>query len=254
MSKNYDLLQQAELGLPNVAVFPATAQNSREAASRVVSSNSAPAHIDPSVREETLKLVQRLFLSPDSAVPKTVMFAAVDSGNGCSWLCSVTARVLAENTTGSVCLVEANFRTPSLPSSSEASARGGLMDSLREDGPIRGFAQQAAPENLWLLPCGAVRDDSLNLINGNRMKERIDELRSQFDHVLVDAPPLNLYADGMILGKLLEGVVLVLEANSTRKESALRVTASLRSMNIPVLGAVLNKRTFPIPGLLYNRI
>ena len=128
------------------------------------------------------------------------------------------------------------------------------MDSLREDGPIRAFAQQAGPENLWLLPCGSLRDDSLNLINSNRMKERIEELRAQFDHVLVDAPPLNLYADGMILGKLLEGVVLVLEANSTRKEAALRVTANLRSMNIPVLGAVLNKRTFPIPGLLYNRI
>jgi Mrp family chromosome partitioning ATPase len=86
------------------------------------------------------------------------------------------------------------------------------------------------------------------------MKERITELRSEFDYLLIDAPPLNAYADGMILGRLADGVVLVLEANATRREAALRVTESLRTTRIPVLGAVLNNRTFPIPEALYRRL
>jgi len=49
-------------------------------------------------------------------------------------------------------------------------------------------------------------------------------------------------------------LVLVLEANSTRKEAALMVMESLHAAQIKVLGAVLNKRTFPIPESLYRRL
>jgi Mrp family chromosome partitioning ATPase len=86
------------------------------------------------------------------------------------------------------------------------------------------------------------------------MKERIAELRSAFDYVLIDAPPLNSYADAMVFGRLADGIVLVLEANATRREAALRVMERLQATRIPVLGAVLNKRTFPIPSAIYKRL
>ena len=72
--------------------------------------------------------------------------------------------------------------------------------------------------------------------------------------MLVDAPPLNQYADGSILGQIADGVVLVLEANSTRRESALKAIEALRGAQADVLGAVLNKRTFPIPESVYRRL
>jgi Mrp family chromosome partitioning ATPase len=86
------------------------------------------------------------------------------------------------------------------------------------------------------------------------MKTRIDELRGEFDYVLIDSPPLNIYADGVTLGKLADGLVLVLEANSTRREAAARVAENLRAAQVRVVGAVLNKRTFPIPESLYHRL
>jgi Mrp family chromosome partitioning ATPase len=86
------------------------------------------------------------------------------------------------------------------------------------------------------------------------MKERIAELRSEFDYLLFDVPPLNVYADAMVFGRMVDGALLVLEANATRRESALRVAETLRSTKIPVLGAVLNGRTFPIPDMLYKRL
>jgi len=79
-------------------------------------------------------------------------------------------------------------------------------------------------------------------------------LRDAFDYILIDAPPLNQYAEAIGLGQLADGLVLVLEANATRRESALRVTEMLRAAQVQVLGAVLNKRTFPIPQSLYHRL
>jgi protein-tyrosine kinase len=198
--------------------------------------------------------VQRLFLTPGQASQKAVMFAAIGSGNGCAWLCAIIAKLLAESVSGSVCLVEANFRAPSLPYVFGMDNHHGFADSLRQEGAIKGFAKQVGRDNLWLLSSGALGNDSLSLLNSDRMKERITELRTEFDYLLIDAPPLNTHADGMILGRLADGVVLVLEANTTRREAALRVTESLRTTRIPVLGAVLNNRTFPIPEALYRRL
>lgn len=233
---------------------PAKAEETGVSAPRNVILAKTEACGRPMAKEESLKFVQRLFLTPGQAPPKAVMFAAIDSGNGCSGICTIVAELLAENVSGSVCLVEGNFRSPSLPSIFGVDNHHGLVDSLGQTGSIRQFAKQVGSVNLWLLSSGSLKKDSLNFLNSDRMKERFAELRREFDYLLIDAPPLNAYADAMVLGQLVDGVVLVLEANATRREAALRVTEGLRAAKIPVLAAVLNKRMFPIPAALYKRL
>ena len=254
MSKNFELLHQAGIGLGAVPATTGEAgavegknQELTAAAEQVIATG-------PGVREEALKLVQRLFLSQGHAAPRAVMFAAVDAKNGCSRLCALIAKLLAESVSGSVCLVEGNFRTPSLAEVLGVPSRLGLADSLRVDGPIRRFTKQAGRENLWLLSAGSQARDSASLLNCDQMRERIAELREEFDYLLIEAPSLSAYADGIVFGRLTDGIVLVLEANETRREAALRVVENVRALNIPVLGAVLNNRTFPIPRTLYKRL
>jgi Mrp family chromosome partitioning ATPase len=91
-------------------------------------------------------------------------------------------------------------------------------------------------------------------VNTERLRWRITELREEFDYVVIDGPPLDVCSDALGLGKASDGIVMVLEANSTRKDTAAKAVASLRECQIPVLGAVLNKRTFPIPARLYKRL
>jgi Mrp family chromosome partitioning ATPase len=210
--------------------------------------------LEPTVREETLKLVQRVFLTPGSVAPKAVLLAAIDSSKGCNWLCSVAANLLAKSVSGSVCLVEGNVRQPTLSDMFGVGCERGLVDSLQQEGPIRAFAKQMGPDNFWLLSAGAAVQDSMVLLNSDRMKDRLREIRSEFEYIVMNASPLNAFADGMVLGRLVDGVVLVLEANATRRETALRVTESLKATGIPLLGAVLNNRTFPIPAAVYKRI
>ena len=253
MSKNYELLQQAQIGAPRLPDF-------REAADAVIPKADASEAVselrigEPALRAESTKLVQRLFRTLEGTAPKVVTFAAVDSENGCNLLCASAARVLAESVPGSVCLLEADFRSPSLAHTLGVSNGCGLADALREEAPVKTWAKPIGPENLWLISSGAIAEDSLSRFNGERMVQRIRELRSEFDYLVIEAPPLSVYADGMVVGRLSDGVVLVLEANATRREAALRITESLRSSKIPVLGAVLNNRTFPIPAALYKRI
>jgi Mrp family chromosome partitioning ATPase len=253
MSKNFELMQE-------MAGAPSETAYGRESARVVVLESERDRSIardssdfDALAQQECSKLVQRIFLGqPDHF--HTVVFAGIDRGVGCSRICVETARILAASTSGSVCLVDANLRTPSLPGFLGAPNHRGLVTSLLEDGEIRSFAQQLEPSNLWLLSAGTLDSQSPSLLNSDRLKLRLQELRKEFLYVLFDAPALNLYADALALGGVAEGLVVVLQADSTRRESALKGLQTLREARINVLGAVLNRRSFPIPNFVYRRL
>lgn len=204
--------------------------------------------------DEALRLVQQVFLLQTQEPPRVVVFAGIDHGNGCSQICASVAETLAQNSRRPVCIVETNFRTPSLPGLFRTTNHYGLTDALLYDGPVNAYLKSVYLDKLWLLSSGTLAEDSPNLLTSERLSDRINELRQQFEFVIVDAPPLSRYSDALAVGQLSDGVVLILEAGSTRREVASAVTANLRSANIPILAAVLNKRSFPIPEGLYNKL
>jgi Mrp family chromosome partitioning ATPase len=252
VSKNFELMQNIGLGLekdptpeiPRARPIPVDRRGGR-------SISTFP--FDQQAHEECLQLVQRLFLL-QAEPPHCVVFAGVEHGAGCSWICAQAAELLAENTAGSVCLVEANLRSPSLTQIFGVANQKGLTDALLQDGPIGDFAKRLRRSNLWLLSCGSLTPDFPTLLNSDRLKERLSELRNEFEYVLIDAPPLRQYGDAATLGWLTDGLVMVLEANSTRREFARQIADTLQATQIKILAAVLNKRTFPIPKILYKRL
>ena len=246
MSKNFEFLQQIE---KHREVF-------QEPASPAASGNGRKPRFDVEIfgQEERMKLVQRLFNLPDSDAPRVVVFCGVESGDGSSWVCARASETLASQVKGDVCTVDANLRTPSLHQHFQAVNHWGLADAVRKPGPIRDFAKQLNGGNLWVMTCGSEAADPHAVLTSERLPSRIAELKAEFDYVLLDVPPVNLYADATLLGRLAQGVVLVLGANSTRREAARKAKESLESAKVRLLGVVLNKRTFPIPDALYRRI
>jgi capsular exopolysaccharide synthesis family protein len=255
MSKNFELMQQAGIRREMPALGEPTPGPSF---SDKTNGNRSGAQFnlkDQLTREESLKLVQNIFLLRGEESPRVVIFAGIDPGSGCSWICAHVADILASQKLGSVCMVDANLRTPALPGLFGVSNHYGLTDALSKKGSIRDFTKAVRSDNLWLLSRGSLAADAVeqpSILNSETMKARVAELRKEFDYVLIDSPPLNTYADGVAVGQLADGLVLVLAANSTRREAAMKVTENLRAAQINILGAVLNKRTFPIPELLYN--
>ena len=86
------------------------------------------------------------------------------------------------------------------------------------------------------------------------LRERLAELRLEFDYTLIQAPPAGLYSEAALLGQLSDGMILVLQANSTRRAAAKKVKQMLLATNVALLGAVLSERTFPIPQNLYKKL
>jgi Mrp family chromosome partitioning ATPase len=245
MSKNFELLTQVEV---DRGLF----QDAEEKAKPSVSTSVTPPLGDVA-REEVAKLVQSIFLtSREGNSPRAVAFCGIGHGDGASWICAQVALAVAEGA-GSVCAVDANLHVPGLHNFLGTPNGSGLAEAVRQVGPIREFLELGPRANLWVLPAGVNADSNLLLIS-ERLRERVAELRAEFDFLIFDVPPAGHANDARVLGAMLDGVVLVVGAHSTYREAARKAKESLKSANVRILGAVLNNRTFPIPGAIYSRL
>jgi MinD-like ATPase involved in chromosome partitioning or flagellar assembly len=107
---------------------------------------------------------------------------------------------------------------------------------------------------LWLIPRNVFRNDNENAWSGPWLKERLAELRKTFDYVVLYGPPAGAGSEAALLASLCDGMVLVVEANSTRRVAAQKVKERLHAANARLLGTVLSGRTFPIPDAIYRRL
>jgi Mrp family chromosome partitioning ATPase len=204
------------------------------------------------VRDEIVKLVRNLFFVPGDQAPRRVVFTGTESGTGCSWICAQVAEILASQVQGSVCLVDCNLRAPSLHQRFAVANHHGLTDALLGSGPLRSYLQRLSRSNLWLLSSGSLQESQPTLLTSDRMRTRLAELHAQFDYVLLDVASLNSCNDGIALGSFSDGVVLVVRANSSRREIARKTLQELQAAKVQPLGVVLNQRTFPIPEAIYK--
>jgi capsular exopolysaccharide synthesis family protein len=253
MSRNFELMQN--LGKER-EVFQAATE-----APAIIPTPPPPIDLQPlqlkmeeSQRDEIFKLVQRVFLVPGTERARLVLVSGMESGNGCSWICARMAEVLAAQVSASVCVVDANLRSPGLHREFGVSNHYGLTDALQVTEPVRRFVTQLSRPNLWLLSCGAEKEGSQTLLGSDRMRSLLPELQREFDYILVDAPPLREGDDTIMLGRNAEGVVLVLRANTSRRETARKAVHDLEAANVRVLGAVLNHRQFPVPESIYKKL
>jgi Mrp family chromosome partitioning ATPase len=249
MSRNFELLQQAS----KVHEISPTNEGPQ---SPLIDATGAckPVLATGMARDEITKLVNRLFLIPGTEAPRSVVFTGTESGNGCTSLCARSGELLASQVRGSVCLLDCNRRSPGLHQQFGLQNYHGLSEALSQDGGVRQYLRPLSRPNFWLLSCGSHVDNGEALLASDRMAMRLRELRDEFDYVIVDAGPLDAGTGGIILGSLADGVVLVLKANSSRRDTTRKAMEELQGAKVPILGVVLNRRTFPIPEAIYKHL
>lgn len=88
---------------------------------------------------------------------------------------------------------------------------------------------------------GAVAPNPSGLVSGPLFAELMEFVRSVYDYVIVDTPPINLVIDGLLIAKQCDGTVLIVESGKTERAQAEKAKQQIQYANIRLLGAVLNK-------------
>ena len=106
------------------------------------------------VREEEMKLVHTVFPQNTHGTPRVALFAGLEADSGCAAVCARTAELLAARADGNVCVVDANFGSPSLHRYFFVQNRSGLAEAALDSGPITNFADRLPGSYLWLISSG----------------------------------------------------------------------------------------------------
>jgi capsular exopolysaccharide synthesis family protein len=144
-----------------------------------------------------------------------------------------------------VLLIDGDLRRPRLHKVFSMANSGGLSDVLWADTsletvPLSHLVRETEVSGLCLLPAGSCGVTPSNLFYSPRMSRLLRRLRTEFDMILIDAPPMIHLADARVLGRLADGVILVVRAGQTTTESALLATQRFAEDGTRVLGTVLN--------------
>jgi capsular exopolysaccharide synthesis family protein len=91
-----------------------------------------------------------------------------------------------------------------------------------------------------LLPSGTPAPNPAELLGSERMRQTLEELRTAYDYVVVDSPPVLPVADSVILGTMVDAVVLVIKGQATSKEMVRQAYSKLARLSVHVIGSVLN--------------
>ncbi len=169
---------------------------------------------------------------------------------GVTTVAAETAAAAAKHLRLRTVLVDCHFARPAVHRVFGVGLCPGLRDALEDDAPLAEVVRPSGIESLWLVTAGTVQKDERRLRGSRRSMARlVEELRAEFDLLLFDLPPLT-HGRPIRIGTLLDGVVLVVEAERVQWQVAQRATTSLKSAGVSLLGAVMNKRRQHLPGWL----
>jgi len=191
--------------------------------------------------EQIRGLIQKVFLSGQPDACRQVVFSAADPIVETGGLCREVAKTLAELSGKQVCLALASGVIGNRGSQS-IEIPGGLRDSARR---LSSGLYLLSREVFWSGEQGFSADVP---------RRRLDQLREEFDYSVIQAPAAAADGTAALLGRWSDGLVLVVEANSTHRAAARKTLSILHAAHIRMLGIVLSERTFPIPEKLYRRL
>lgn len=200
----------------------------------------------PSLLAECVRttLTSILLPSQNGDHPRVVVLTSPCPGDGKTTVASNLSIAMAE-IRQKVVLIDGDLRRPRLHKVFGISNDWGLSDVLRADTtletvPIANLVRKTKVSGLYVLAGGRGAITTSTLLYSPRMIGLLDRLRNEFDMVLVDAPPVMHLADARVLGRLADGVILVIRAGQTTTESAIFASQRFAEDGTRVLGTILN--------------
>lgn len=207
------------------------------------------------VLEPYEELKAALFSRYDSDSIKSILFNATSHGAGCSTTALHFAAALAQGSKQKVILVEVNLRTPGLRKKLKIDDAPELSEIVANFGKMSPRIEIVGPENLYVIACGGGSlIGPLGLFESDEFDRFMRMIRTNFDYVILDAPPVPIFSEFRILCSKVDGVILVAEAGKTRRQVMLQAKKELEAAGGRFLGVVLNKRKFYIPKWIYKRL
>jgi capsular exopolysaccharide synthesis family protein len=178
---------------------------------------------------------------------KVIQITSPNMGDGKTTLSSNLAVSIAQSGKQTI-LIDADFRRPRLHKIFAVPSEKGFASVIMGQCEIRDAVQPTVVPGLSVLPCGPIPPNPAELLTSPRFKELLDELREQYDYVIIDTPPLLVVTDPCVVAPRVDGVLLTMRVVKNGRPIAERARDILVSLGAKPLGIVVNGVSMHGPG------
>lgn len=254
--------EQAQLisALPSLGMIPLGAKPSSNTngAKQLMLASSKPAieivtqaRPQSQMAESYRALRTSLLLSSLGAPPKVILVTSARPQEGKTTTAINSAIVLAQKGVR-VLLVDGDLRRPNVHKTLGMGPGSGLSNVLTGSATLQQtLAVSPVLPNLFVLPAGSPPPNPAELLASQNMKEVLDELRGQFDHIVIDTPPTLSVTDAVVLSPRVDAIILVIRSGQTTKQALRRARDILMQVNAHVTGVLLNAVDLNSPDYYY---
>jgi capsular exopolysaccharide synthesis family protein len=254
--------EQAQMiaGVASLGMIPLGSKSAREGPNPkrlVIASSKEAVELVTQVRpqsqmaESYRALRTSLLLSNLGAPPKVIMVTSALPQEGKTTTSINTAVVLAQKGVR-VLLIDADLRRPSIHKTLGMGPHSGLSNVLTGSTTLeQAISDTTILPNLFVLPAGTPPPNPAELLASSNMRDVLNQLREQFDHIVIDTPPSLSVTDAVVLSPRADAVVLVIRSGQTTKQALRRSRDILMQVNAKVVGVLLNAVDLSSPDYYY---
>ncbi|MBD8552708.1 polysaccharide biosynthesis tyrosine autokinase [Sphingomonas sp. CFBP 8764] len=190
--------------------------------------------------EAYLSIRSNLAFSTDHGIPRALMVTSTRASEGKSTTSFALAMVLGR-TGKRVLLLDADMRSPSMHSFAGLPNVAGLSNYLAGADNWQETLLDTPSRGVTLMPSGPTPPSAAELLSSDRITSLIRQASEQFDHIVIDSPPILGLADAPLLTRAVEGIVFVVEADGVPIRGIKTSLARLQAVHAHVFGVVLTK-------------
>src|SRR5580698_10098506 len=254
--------EQAQMisGLASLGMIPLGSKSAREGPNPkrlVIATSKEAVELVTQVRpqsqmaESYRALRTSLLLSNLGAPPRVIMVTSALPQEGKTTTSINCAVVLAQKGVR-VLLIDADLRRPSIHKTLGMGPRSGLSNVLTGSTTLeQTITRTTILPNLFILPAGTPPPNPAELLASSNMRDVLERLRNEYDHVVVDTPPSLSVTDAVVLSPRADAVVLVIRSGQTTKQALRRSRDILAQVNAKVVGVLLNAVDLSSPDYYY---
>lgn len=192
-----------------------------------------------SIEAESYRILRTniIYSSFDKEI-KRILVTSAEPGEGKSITSGNLALAFAHDEK-KVILIDCDLRKPSLHKKFRISNNKGLSDAIINKDKLNDCIQKRT-EYLDILTSGKIPPNPSEMLGSEAMSSLLDELSNIYDVIVLDTPPVLAVTDAQILSTKVDGTILVVRAEKTKKDTVIAAKGVLDKVNADILGTVLN--------------
>ena len=205
------------------------------------------------MRDQFEKLKSSLVLQNPNKKASSLLLMSYYSREGTTTAAINLAESMAQDQNRNVLLVDGNTRNPCLHEAFDLENTTGFCDFPKDDFDFDQAVFRTSRRNLSVIPSGNVEYHPSQVFEHKKFEAFVGRAKQDFDSIIFDSCPIGKCYDSIVLASHLDGVLLVIEAEKTPWNDISRTKQVLEEKNIPILGAILNRRKYRVPRFIFDR-